>query len=419
MIIRNLMLGATAAALALPAHAQFGDLLNKAQQKANQVVDRTVDKTVNDAMSGKPAAPAASSPAVPAASSAPPASAAPPAGETRSAATPQPGGAPAPAASGQGVPEVYGNDFDFVPGEQLLFFDDFGDTEVGDFPARWRLVGASNGQGEVVDSRGQRWFQARMPTEGNSQQPVVAAIRYQVKGDLPQKFTVEFDVMAGAKTDYRFQVNGGDVLRLSGDEFRTAHARVNTPPAWSPAERKHVAIGINGTSLKLYVDGKRVINDPEALPRPATALGMMLGSMYAVRSDGIMLTNFRVGEGGKDITPAILTEGRIVTHGITFDTGSDRIRPESGPTLRKILKLLQGDEALAFEIQGHTDDQGGAKVNGPLSERRAAAVKAWLVAQGIDGGRLATKGLGATKPVRPNDSADGRAENRRVEFVKG
>ncbi len=417
MTIRHLALGTLAIALALPAHAQFGDLLNRAQQKANQVVDKAVDKAVNDAMSGKPAAPPTPS-AAPAASPTPPAAGTGEAAATPPA-TPSPArGAASQATSAQAVPEVYGNDFDFIPGELLLFFDDFADTEVGDFPARWRLLGGNNGQAEVVDAKGARWFKQRLPEEGGRQSGTHALMRYQVKGDLPQKFTVEFDVMAGEGTDYGLIANSSRFLSLSGQEFRSAHGLVNRPPAWKAVQVKHVAIAVNGTSLKLYLDGKRVFNDPEAVPRPIKDFGVRLGSMDETRNDGVMITNFRVGEGGKDITPAILTEGRIVTHGITFDTGSDRIRPESGPTLRKILKLLQDDEALAFEIQGHTDDQGGAKVNGPLSERRATAVRAWLVAQGIDGGRLTTKGLGATKPIRPNDTADGRAENRRVEFVK-
>ena len=69
-------------------------------------------------------------------------------------------------------------------------------------------------------------------------------------------------------------------------------------------------------------------------------------------------------------------------------------------------------------MEGHTDDQGGPKVNGPLSEKRAAAVKAWLVKQGIAEARLTSKGLGQSKPIDSNETAEGRANNRRVEFVK-
>ena len=130
------------------------------------------------------------------------------------------------------------------------------------------------------------------------------------------------------------------------------------------------------------------------------------------------MTDFRLAEGGKDVTEALTTDGRIVVHGIYFDTGSDVIRPESGGALRNVLQVIEGDPALKFRIEGHTDDQGGPKVNGPLSEKRAAAVKAWLVKQGVDAGRLTALGLGATKPLQANSTAEGRANNRRVEFVK-
>ena len=131
-----------------------------------------------------------------------------------------------------------------------------------------------------------------------------------------------------------------------------------------------------------------------------------------------MFTNLRLAEGGKDYRKELVSLGRIVTHGITFDTGSDVIKPDSGPTLRDILKILQEDGKLQFEVQGHTDDQGGAKVNEPLSQRRATAVKAWLVKQGVGEARLRVKGLAATKPIDSNETAEGRANNRRVEFVR-
>jgi len=107
-----------------------------------------------------------------------------------------------------------------------------------------------------------------------------------------------------------------------------------------------------------------------------------------------------------------------VTHGILFDTGSDRIKPESLPALKKILGLLQNDQSLKFSIEGHTDNQGGSSLNLPLSERRSAAVKTWLVEKGISAERLQTKGMGDSKPIDTNDTPEGRANNRRVEFIR-
>jgi outer membrane protein OmpA-like peptidoglycan-associated protein len=131
-----------------------------------------------------------------------------------------------------------------------------------------------------------------------------------------------------------------------------------------------------------------------------------------------MVTNIRLAEGGKAYQKEWVNLSTIVTHGITFDTASDVIKPESGPTLRSVLKLLQDNPDVRFEIQGHTDSQGGDKVNGPLSDKRAAAVKTWLVKQGVDEARLTTKGFGSTKRLASNDTPEGRADNRRVEFVK-
>jgi OOP family OmpA-OmpF porin len=166
------------------------------------------------------------------------------------------------------------------------------------------------------------------------------------------------------------------------------------------------------------VSGERIVADPDGVTRPIERLGIHFQEPASELADHQMITNLRIAEGGKPAKQMLAGEGRIVTHGILFDTGSDVIKPESAPTLRTILGLLQEDPALKFTIEGHTDNQGGPKVNGPLSERRAAAVKAWLVQQGIPAARLTSRGLGATKPIDSNDTAEGRANNRRVEFVK-
>ena len=112
-------------------------------------------------------------------------------------------------------------------------------------------------------------------------------------------------------------------------------------------------------------------------------------------------------------------QGRVATHGILFDFGSDQLRPESTPTLKEIGGMLTGHPDLKLTIEGHTDNVGGDAANQALSEKRAAAVKQYLVSTyAIDAGRLTTKGFGASKPVSPNASAEGRQNNRRVELVK-
>jgi outer membrane protein OmpA-like peptidoglycan-associated protein len=87
-------------------------------------------------------------------------------------------------------------------------------------------------------------------------------------------------------------------------------------------------------------------------------------------------------------------------------------------TIAQIVKLLKGDPSLKFEIGGHTDADGDAAKNMTLSQGRADAVKKLLVEQGIEAGRLTAKGYGATKPIDKNDSPEGKANNRRVEFTK-
>jgi len=110
--------------------------------------------------------------------------------------------------------------------------------------------------------------------------------------------------------------------------------------------------------------------------------------------------------------------GRSRVYGINFDSDSDHIKDESKPTLDKIVAMLKAKPDWKLTIEGHTDSTSTAAYNQGLSERRAAAVKAYLVAAGIDNARLSSAGYGATKPVASNDTALGRSQNRRVELTK-
>lgn len=109
--------------------------------------------------------------------------------------------------------------------------------------------------------------------------------------------------------------------------------------------------------------------------------------------------------------------GRVRLYGINFDSDSDVIRPESKPTLDQVAAMLKSSPELKITIEGHTDNTSTPEHNQQLSEKRANAVKQYLVTNGIDAGRLTAAGFGATKPVASNDNALGRAENRRVELA--
>jgi outer membrane protein OmpA-like peptidoglycan-associated protein len=108
-------------------------------------------------------------------------------------------------------------------------------------------------------------------------------------------------------------------------------------------------------------------------------------------------------------------EPRLVLSGVTFDTGKASLRPESFPRLESVIEYMSHKPSARVEISGHTDNQGNGAKNKDLSLKRAEAVRAYLVEQGIDGARLVAVGYGAERPIASNDSESGRAENRRIE----
>ena len=111
-------------------------------------------------------------------------------------------------------------------------------------------------------------------------------------------------------------------------------------------------------------------------------------------------------------------EKRLRLYGINFDSDSDHLRDESKPTLDLVVQVLKAHADWKLTIEGHTDSTSTPEHNQQLSTARANAVKAYLVAAGIDAARLTPSGLGSTKPVASNDTALGRAANRRVELVR-
>ncbi len=113
------------------------------------------------------------------------------------------------------------------------------------------------------------------------------------------------------------------------------------------------------------------------------------------------------------------TQKRIRIYGIHFDVDSAHIQPRSEPVIADIATTMKQNPGLRFQVEGHTDSDGGAAYNLGLSQRRAQSVVDDLVTRyKIARGRLVAKGFGLTKPVAPNTTATGKAQNRRVELLR-
>ena len=298
--------------------------------------------------------------------------------------------------------------YDFVPGDRTLFVEDFKTDNVGDFPRRLQF---KRGNMEVVEWQAGRYLQYKGPG-GGTFDVVLPEV-------LPDRFTMEFDY-AGNGTlkaefsnagnvnsvecnDYQSGVVGGDVSASGGAELNTSGKMI------------HCRVMADGRYVKVYMNDTRVANVPNANLGRTNKITFS----FSAGSERGLLGNLHVAAGGKALYDALAEEGRVSTHGILFDVGSDQLRPESTPTLKQIGDMLTQHPALKLTIEGHTDNVGGDAANQALSERRAAAVKQYLVSTYlIDAGRLATKGFGASKPVSPNATAEGRQNNRRVELVK-
>ena len=305
--------------------------------------------------------------------------------------------------------------YDFVPGDRVLFYEDFTKDEVGNFPQRLELV---SGNMEVAEWRGARYLRSNG----------IGEIAIPLPEVLPARFTLEMDVYHGARRNSwgevtaRFverpaaqnpvvQVNwtkGG--LLAMGRESMTEVGQEKFADQFVP-----IRVMADDRYVKVYMGDKRVANVPSADIGRSRKIWVRIP---ASDESPAYVGAIRVAAGGKKIYDALSTSGRVATHGILFDVSSDNIRPESTPTLKEIVAMLEEHPDLSLTIEGHTDGAGSASANLTLSDKRAAAVKDYLVDKGIDASRLDARGLGATKPVASNATAEGRQQNRRVELVK-
>ena len=301
--------------------------------------------------------------------------------------------------------------FDFVPGERILLAEDFSRDRVGNFPKRFEF---RSGNMQIVEWQGQRWLSAE---EGEFLITLPEA--------LPERFTLEFDLTGyGNAMTINFATDDASTqpyLEIGTSFARFRNGKVDANGSFRDASTEEapvrIRIAVDGDYLKLYANEHRALNVPNAKPGRSTQLFVNMNGWSADQTR--MIANLRIAAGGREMYDALMAEGRVATQGIFFDTGSDRLRPESTPTLQELGQMLKDHADLKLAIEGHTDNVGDAAANQVLSEKRAAAVKAYLVGTfGIDAARLEAQGLGDSRPAVSNDTPEGRQQNRRVELVK-
>jgi OOP family OmpA-OmpF porin len=310
--------------------------------------------------------------------------------------------------------------FDFVPGDKVLLYDDFSQDELGEFPGRWKLAA---GTVEVAEMDGEHWV--RLASDYARIRPKLPELK-----TLPEYWTLEFDIHTVAPPTTAFAISGFtdsgvaawkvELLQYGGNIVTyqsgatTAQATYEAAP--SMVGRHHVMVMARGMALKVYVDTQRMVNVPEYATTWGTAAEVQIDLLAT--SCQAKITNVRFAEGNKPAKDPFV-DGKLVTYGIYFDSGSDVVKPESAPVLRQIAAYLEANPALRLGITGHTDSQGQPAANLDLSQRRAASVAGVLAEQfkiALD--RFQSDGRGDTQAVASNASAEGRAMNRRVEFAK-
>jgi OmpA-OmpF porin, OOP family len=345
--------------------------------------------------------------------------------------------------------------YDFVPGDQIVYAEDFEQDVIGEFPLKW----FTNNRGETVTIEGQSNKWMRMYHTSRFVSPALKK--------LPDNFTLEFDAIIhfDLKEDEKgyvlptFSFHLLDVLPSDANArsyLQDQDALVNAEFGIYPGEKGestitfkseekgsnymtsgqkdlanldsytgkpfHVSVWVQKERIRCWINGDKVYDIPQAIPAKTNfnRLAFSIPS-YIIKDEkvGMYVSNIKIAQGAPDMRSKLITEGKLVTSGILFDVNSDKIKPESYGVIKEIATVLKENPTVKVKVVGHTDNDGDAAKNLDLSKRRAASVKAMLEGEfKIEASRMDTDGLGETKPVADNATKEGKLQNRRVEFIK-
>ena len=321
------------------------------------------------------------------------------------------------------APNLNWSRYDFVPGERIIFEDGHEKEENGEFPSRWDLV---KGAAENAAFDGQKVIYFR---SGDTR--IIPYLKNAAEDYLPERFTLEFDTwfekdkyagyfiwLYDGKNQKRLSMDPIDIHMNAIDAQRSfvIYPGVKQGKNGEQSVWRHVSLSFNKRSLKVYLDDARLINIPNLGVDP-TGITIGCDRFAPADSETRFIKNIRLAEGAVKLYDRILSDGKIVSNGIRFDVNKATLKPESMGVINEIYTIMSEHPELHFSVEGHTDSDGETDFNQRLSEQRAETVRVKLVEMGVDPARLATKGFGETIPVAPNDTPEGKATNRRVEFV--
>ena len=331
--------------------------------------------------------------------------------------------------------------YDFVPGEKIIGFEDFSTGSIGDFPAGWNTSGSA----EIVTIDGQpgRWLWITKP----------GVFVPEFTDKYPDDFTFEFDLLHGVpirgayfhfviaelqnlEQPQNFSLSSnrytaGLLMANSDAQQGTSTSEIRKNSVSQPNNQFytdvlsdkynpiHVSVWRQKERVRIYVNQEKFWDVPKAIATDAKFNALLFSVMYVNENINFYIGNLRLAIGAPDTRKKMLEQNKWVTHGILFDVNSANIKPESYGTLKEMANVLKEYPDLKVKIVGHTDADGKDDANLDLSKRRSESVKAMLAKEfGIDESRMETDGKGESEPIDTNDTPAGKANNRRVEFIK-
>lgn len=430
--MKRLLLFAIAYALTSSAQAQvLKNAVNRAKQRLEQKTNQKIDQAVDEAVDGNKNSNGKSS---------------------SDENNPQPTNASyseqpvSKGSTGTQSIKTYSK-YDFVPGDKIIYSDDFSKDVIGEFPVNWNTDG--NAEVTTIDGLPGKWLRIQDGTKYESP----------FKTRLPDNYTLEFDLLleydgtyikpyiktlllsdvkpgysSGGKIELNFWPTNATHATPDAVEYKSSNASGSTHlngkeqriATFRDANHKktpvHVAIWVQKERFRAWVNEQKIYDLPKGVAPDVVInhLKFETGSFAGQPEDyKYFISNIKIAAAAPDTRNRLITEGKWSTSGILFDVNSDKIKPTSYGVLKEIAGVLTENSGVKVKIVGHTDNDGEEAANLDLSKRRAEAVKAALSSEfGIEAARMQTGGMGETKPVADNAKPEGKAQNRRVEFIK-